>query len=100
MAAQGQSMYAASGDSGAYDNGTSLSVDDPSSQPYVTGTGGTQLFVGSGESYARESSWNVNGTASGGAGGGGVSSVWNIPTWQTGITSAVSSTMRNVPDIS
>ncbi len=100
MAAQGQSIFAASGDSGAYDNGSTLSVDDPSSQPYMVGTGGTQLFVNSGETYNRESSWNVNNTVSGGAGGGGVSSIWAIPTWQQGITSAVSTTMRNVPDVS
>jgi len=100
MASQGQSIFAASGDSGAYDNGSTLSVDDPASQPFMTGTGGTQLFVGSGLSYLKESSWNVNGTAGGGAGGGGGSSVWSIPSWQTGTASAASPAMRNVPDVS
>src|SRR6266581_1339595 len=39
-AAQGISMYAASGDSGAYDCQTSaLQVDSPASDPYITGTG-------------------------------------------------------------
>ena len=99
MAAQGQSIFAASGDSGAYDNGTSLSVDDPASQPYITGAGGTELFVGTGETYLRESSWNVNNTARGGAGGGGVSTIWAIPSWQQGVTSAASGAMRNVPDL-
>ena len=39
MAAQGQAVFAASGDSGAYDGGedTILAVDDPASQQYVTG---------------------------------------------------------------
>ena len=100
MAAQGQSIYAASGDSGAYDNGSTLSVDDPASQPYMVGVGGTQLFVNSGETYNRESTWNVNNTVNGGAGGGGVSTIWNIPAWQQGIASAASATMRNVPDVS
>jgi kumamolisin len=100
MAAQGQSIYAASGDSGAYDNGSTLSVDDPASQPYVVGTGGTQLFVNSDETYNYETTWNVNNTVSGGAGGGGVSSLWSIPTWQQGIVSAASTTKRNVPDVS
>jgi subtilase family serine protease len=100
MAAQGQSIYAASGDRGAYDNGSSLSVDDPASQPYMVGTGGTQLFVNPDETYNHETTWNVNGTVSGGAGGGGVSVVWSIPSWQQGIGSAASSTMRNVPDVS
>ncbi|KRM67930.1 periplasmic aspartyl protease [Apilactobacillus ozensis DSM 23829 = JCM 17196] len=46
-AAQGISVFAASGDYGAYDglpNGyTNLSVDSPSSSPYVTATGATTL---------------------------------------------------------
>lgn len=100
MAAQGQSIYAASGDSGAYDNGSTLSVDDPASQPYMVGVGGTQLYVNAGETYNHETTWNVNGTVSGGAGGGGVSSIWPIPAWQQGVTTAASATMRNVPDVS
>ena len=41
MAAQGQSLFAATGDQGAYDGGgSSLAVDDPASQPYVTAVGG------------------------------------------------------------
>jgi kumamolisin len=100
MAAQGQSIYAASGDSGAYENGSTLSVGDPASQPYMVGVGGSQLYVNSGETYNYETTWNVNNTISGGAGGGGVSSVWGIPTWQKGIATAASTTMRNVPDVS
>ena len=40
MATQGQSLFAAAGDNGAYDAGgdTKLEVDDPASQPYVTGS--------------------------------------------------------------
>jgi len=100
MAAQGQSIYAAAGDSGAYDNGSTLSVDDPSSQPYVVGVGGTQLYLNSDRSYLYETTWNVNNKVSGGAGGGGVSSVWSIPSWQQGVIGLASSTMRNVPDVS
>jgi kumamolisin len=101
MAAQGQSFYSAAGDSGSDDNGSSLSVDDPSSQPYVVGVGGTSLTVGSGGAYQSETTWN-DGT-SGGAGGGGVSTVWTIPAWQTGAATGNtlgSTTMRNVPDVS
>jgi subtilase family serine protease len=100
MAAQGQSIYAASGDSGAYDNGKTLSVDDPASQPYMVGVGGTQLFVNAGETYNSETTWNVNNTRKGGASGGGISSVWSIPSWQQGVTTAASQAMRNVPDVS
>jgi kumamolisin len=102
MAAQGQSIYAASGDSGAYDNGSMLSVDDPASQPYMVGTGGTHLSVNSGETYLSETTWN-NGSTNSGAGGGGISTIWAIPPWQ-GRTVAgctlCSTTMRNVPDVS
>jgi subtilase family serine protease len=46
MAAQGQSIYAVSGDDGAYDcadSSTTLAVDDPASQPYMIGVDGTHL---------------------------------------------------------
>jgi kumamolisin len=48
MALQGQSMFGASGDSGAFDclpaDGTSIvNVDDPPAQPWVTSVGGTSL---------------------------------------------------------
>ena len=103
MAAQGQSIFAASGDSGAYDNGSSLSVDDPASQPYVTGVGGTSLTTaGAGGAYSKETTWNGGSVANGG-GGGGISTVWAIPSYQTGFGSAASkasTTMRNVPDVS
>jgi kumamolisin len=103
MAAQGQSIFAASGDSGAFDNGSSLSVDDPASQPFMAGVGGTQLFVNGDKTYNHETTWNVNNTISGGAGGGGISTIWSIPSWQQGIVSGISggsTSMRNVPDVS
>ncbi len=105
MAVQGQSMYAASGDSGAYDDGTTLSVDDPSSQQYVTGVGGTSL---SGSVAAPvETEWNFCGTgkclqADGGSSGGGVSAIWSIPSYQVGVVgqpSQTSQSFRNVPDV-
>jgi len=98
MAAQGQSIFAASGDSGAYDNGSTLSVDDPGSQPFVVGVGGTRLFVTSDGTYNREATWN-NGSVRAGAGGGGISAKWAAPSYQQGVTTLASSTMRNVPDV-
>lgn len=97
MAVQGQSMYAAAGDAGAYDNGVSLSVSDPASQPYVVGVGGTQLNSTSAV-YNSEVVWN-NGSAS--AGGGGISVIWKLPVWQQNlkISGTLSQTMRNVPDV-
>jgi subtilase family serine protease len=100
MSAQGQSMYAAAGDDGADDNGSNLSVGDPASQPYVVGVGGTSLTVSSSGAYQSEKTWD---DSSASAGGGGISVVWTIPSWQSGhITTASkgSTTMRNVPDVS
>lgn len=100
MAVQGQTIYAASGDSGAYDEYPSrtLVVDDPASQPYVVGVGGTKLTVNATSgAYGSESVWNEG--LGQGAGGGGVSTFWSIPSWQTNVSSTFSKTHRNVPDV-
>jgi kumamolisin len=99
MAAQGQSIFAAAGDDGANDNGSSLSVDDPGSQPYVVGVGGTNLSTRGDGSYGSETTWHSGSSG----GGGGVSAIWTQPDWQNGIATAVnlgSISMRNVPDVS
>ncbi len=102
MAAQGQTVVAAAGDLGSSDcNGittNAAAVDDPASQPYVTGVGG--LTVNS-ISPLSETVWNSSGGSSGGASGGGVSQIWSRPSWQVapGIN-PVSDTMRMVPDLS
>ncbi len=102
MAAQGQSIYAAAGDSGAYDDGSTISVDDPASQPYMVGVGGTSLTANSAGGYGSETTWNRG--MGHGAGGGGISTIWPIPSYQSGVVgspaSKGSTTQRNVPDIS
>jgi fibronectin type 3 domain-containing protein len=91
MAAQGQSIYAAAGDDGAYPSGGSvLGVQDPASQPYVCGVGGTTLKTTSNQGYSGESTWID--------GGGGVSETWTKPSYQAGY--GLSQTMRDVPDVS
>jgi len=85
-ALQGQSVFSAAGDSGADDcayndpgpSTPSLSVDDPSSQPFVTAVGGTTITAA--KNSPTEQVWNDGSV--GGAGGGGVSSVWQAPSWQ------------------
>ena len=96
MAAQGQTMFAAAGDQGAYDDGKTLSVDDPASQPYVTGVGGTTLTLNPDGTYASETTWS-HGSISAGASGGGFSRIWGKPYWQGSV--GASSAMRNVPDV-
>lgn len=101
MAAHGQTIYAAAGDSGAYDDYPSkvLMVDDPASQPYVVGVGGTRLTVNPANgAYANELVWNDG--LGNGAGGGGVSTFWPLPSWQTNVSTVYSKTHRNVPDVS
>ena len=80
-ATQGQSVFAATGDYGSSDCRTSaLTVDDPASQPFVTGVGGTTLSeIGP---PPTESTWNDSSIRTG-AGGGGVSSETAMPSYQT-----------------
>ncbi len=101
MAAHGQTIFAAAGDSGAYDDypTLTLAVDDPASQPYVTAVGGTRLTVNpTSGAYNNESVWNEG--QGNGAGGGGVSGAWALPSWQTNVPTLFSKTHRNVPDVS
>lgn len=109
--AQGQTLLAASGDNGAYDCGTgTLAVDDPASNPYMTGVGGTHLTVNSDNTYNSESAWSGSPGASDGS-GGGLSQLWSMPSYQSGlgVISSYSSGLpchatggqycREVPDI-
>jgi subtilase family serine protease len=103
-AAQGQSFFAAAGDDGAYDCGTSsLGVDSPADDPYVVGVGGTNLQLTSSGSYSSESVWSdptdTSNSAKGVGGGGGYSTYFAKPSYQTG-TGVSSNTKRHVPDVS
>ncbi|HEV2580808.1 MAG TPA: protease pro-enzyme activation domain-containing protein [Ktedonobacteraceae bacterium] len=87
-AAEGISFFAASGDSGAYDcNDSNLAVDSPADDPYVTGVGGTTLQL-SGGVYGSESVWSdasaTQRSPKGAGSGGGLSSVFTLPAWQSG----------------
>lgn len=96
MAAQGQSFFAASGDSDAYTG----SIDFPSDNPYITQVGGTTLTTtGPNGSWVSETVWNWG---SGIGSGGGISTQYSIPAWQTNISMTAnqgSTTMRNIPDV-
>ncbi len=88
-AAQGQAFFAASGDAGAYDCGTtSLAVDSPASDPNVVGVGGTSLQTGPSGAYGGETVWSdVTDTSrgpEGAGGGGGLSAYFAKPSYQTG----------------
>lgn len=103
-AAQGQSIFAASGDSGAFDcNDNNLAVDSPADDPNVVGVGGTNLQVGTGSVYGSESVWSdptdTSRSPNGAGGGGGLSTFFSKPSYQTG-PGVDSNTMRHVPDVS
>lgn len=104
-AAQGQTILVASGDSGSetcfqQTYNPALITDDPASQPFVTGVGGTNLTLNNSNTYASEHVWN--GGLLGGAGGGGLSQYWKQPSWQTGpgTHGSYANGMRQVPDVS
>jgi hypothetical protein len=89
--AQGQSLLQASGDSGAYKSG----VMTPSDDPNLTVVGGTSLTTsGAGGPWQSETTWSGS--------GGGVSTVYTIPSYQQGLSMAAnggSTKMRNIPDL-
>ena len=96
FAAQGQNLFVASGDSGAY--GRRSTDVYPADDAYVTSVGGTDLTTnGAGGSWKSETAWSDS--------GGGISpNKIAIPSYQTAagvITSANkgSSTLRNAPDV-
>ena len=106
FAAQGQSLFIASGDFGAF----SSAIDEPADDPYVTIVGGTTLTTNSAAEWESETIWvRPAGTDACGnsvppqASGGGISTVYSIPSWQQGISMTAnqgSTTMRNSPDVS
>ena len=99
-AAQGQTVFASAGDTGAAcavapTNGVPGGppiVNYPASSPYVVAVGGTTLITNTNYTYDLETSWY--------AGGGGISQFEGAPYWQTAadVPSSVNNS-RGVPDI-
>jgi subtilase family serine protease len=130
-ATQGQTFVSAAGDTGSVDCwspppggnvNNSLAVDDPASQPFALSVGGTSLNpIGP---PPTESVWNDDNPSFNysrfgvqqGAGGGGISSLWAMPSWQAGAPTSLNvvngassaapcaapagSYCREVPDVS
>jgi subtilase family serine protease len=78
---QGQTVFAAAGDTGSTgclrsgEDESDLSAGDPSAQPYVIGVGGTTA------TSSAETVWNESALEEG-AGGGGISRFWCMPSYQ------------------
>jgi subtilase family serine protease len=100
MAAQGQSLFAATGDSGAYSQPNNEGMY-PADDPYMTGVGGTDLTTnGAGGAWESETAWIGS--------SGGIDdqpTPFAIPSYQqlSGVINASnqgSTTLRNIPDVS
>jgi kumamolisin len=101
-AAVGVTVCVASGDNGSSDGVTDGSnhVDFPASSTFALGCGGTSLQA-SNNQIVSETVWND--LPNGGAGGGGVSDVFPLPSYQNGFNVPVPSVSgggRGVPDVS
>ena len=106
-------VMAASGDWGSTitNSGNSLIICYPASSPNVIAVGGTKLTLNSNNTRATESDDNRDSSfGSSWGGGGGVSTTFSLPSWQTGLYytkitngitgSPASLTMRGSPDFS
>jgi kumamolisin len=103
-AALGVTVTAASGDHGSSDGaGSGVHCDFPASSPHALGCGGTTLDADTSTgTISSETVWN--GGPGGGATGGGVSDVFDVPSWQAnaGVPAPAGGggTGRGVPDVS
>jgi kumamolisin len=97
--ALGLAVCVASGDNGASDGVTDggLHVDFPASSPNAIGCGGTRLTVTNGA--PAESAWNDL-AQNEGATGGGFSTTFPTPSWQSKATASFKKPGRGVPDVS
>ncbi|HKF48012.1 MAG TPA: S53 family peptidase [Terracidiphilus sp.] len=101
-AAQGQTFFASTGDTGSFcpvgvgTNGVPAGVplaNYPAASAYVVGVGGTTLLAASGDAYDQEVAWY--------AGGGGISQFEYCPYWQSaaGVVSCENNS-KGLPDVS
>ena len=101
--ALGITVTVAAGDNGSADDSQGNNADFPSSSPHVLSCGGTRLTLSGANMRVAETVWN-DGT-NGGATGGGISSYFLTPSWQSGLSAALTTgghtmlTHRGVPDI-
>jgi subtilase family serine protease len=99
--AEGMTILVASGDAGAYDcQDSQLSVNAVAASPFVTSVGGTTLFLHANGTFDYEAGWE--GPLEEVGGGGGLSVLYQSPSWQTGpgVENVYSNGMREVPDVS
>jgi len=95
LAAQGQNLFVASGDSGAFSAGGNP-VFYPADDPFITAAGGTDLTTnGAGGTWQTETAWI-------GSSGGRSTNGLAIPSYQVPVINSSnqgSTSLRNIPDI-
>ena len=105
-AAQGTTIYFASGDRGAFaclpdgiaSTEQALSVDPDVDSPYITGVGGTSAFLASNGSYYKEAAWGEPLETWGS--GGGLSGIFKQPSYQVAPGLGANALPgRGVPDV-
>jgi kumamolisin len=106
-AVKGVTVLVASGDYGvrALSGGATYTVQYPGTSPYVISAGGTVVTLNSSYAITAEVPWGTSGGSF--AGGGGVSTIFSTPSWQTGLASKLypgggiaTLTGRGIPDVS
>jgi kumamolisin len=98
--ALGITFNASTGDDGDVTYGCNTkSVNVPSAAPHVTAVGGTTLKVTAQGAFSSEKAWTSRFPTLLGATGGGVSTVFALPSWQSGVKGVIASG-RNLPDTS
>ena len=106
-AAAGISVVVSTGDTGSTgcatggENDAALpvqSIDYPSSSPWATAVGGTNISLSPANKITEEVVWNDSPTAFG-AGTGGYSLFFGKPSWQTGPGVGSGNLVRSTPDI-
>jgi pseudomonalisin len=104
-AAQGQTLFASTGDTGAYCGvagvppnggvGGAPLVEYPAASPYAVAVGGVDVFSNVDGTYLGEDAWQ--------SGGGGISQFEYSPYWEQGIqpigTTPAGYTFRGLPDV-
>jgi kumamolisin len=102
-AAEGISVFAATGDCGSADGTSGQAVNYPAADPWVTAVGGTLLVLDPNGSYLSETGWSGNASGSsapgctnqGGSGGG--FAPLPRPAWQAGLPPKPEG--RGIPDV-
>jgi subtilase family serine protease len=96
FAAQGQNLFVASGDAGAFTGSNATDESYPAESVYVVAVGGTDLTTnGAGGAWEGETAWPDSS-------GGPSDNNFSIPSWQSGVANSsngASTTIRNLPDV-